>query len=101
MAIAFSKLKQHQPLQKVIVHSIDLALYQVSVLINNVEYYVTEENGEFLKAHNPLQIQKRLLDISYMEMVIRHQSAYDEMVGHPVSVNDNTLEVPFGRNNLF
>ncbi|RRS07385.1 hypothetical protein EAG18_17390 [Pseudoalteromonas sp. J010] len=101
MAILFSKLKHHQPLQKVIVHSIDLALYQVSVVVNNVEYYVKEENGEFLKAHNPLQIQKRLSDISYVEMVIRHQSAFDEMIGHPVSASDNTLEVPFGRNGLF
>ncbi|MEI5640146.1 MULTISPECIES: DUF6482 family protein [unclassified Pseudoalteromonas] len=101
MPIPFSKLKQHQPLQKVVVHSIEQALYQVSVVINNVEYYVTEANGEFLKAHNPLQIQKRLSDIAYAEMVIRHASAYDEMIGHPEDKADNTLEVPFGRNELF
>lgn len=49
MGIKFSQLKKHEPLQKVIVHSLDMALYQVSVMINNVEYYVTEDSGEFLE----------------------------------------------------
>ena len=52
MGMKFSELKRHEPLQKVVAHSLEMALYQVSVIINNVEYYVTEENGEFVKEVN-------------------------------------------------
>ena len=59
MGMKFSELKNHEPLQKVVVHSLEMALYQVSVIINNVEYYVTEEDGEFVRAVSPLHVQKR------------------------------------------
>ncbi|CAH9055068.1 hypothetical protein PSEHALCIP103_01163 [Pseudoalteromonas haloplanktis] len=101
MGIQFSELKKHQPLQKVVVHSLEMALYQVSVVINNVEYYVQESNGEFVKALSPLHIQKRFEDIAYAQMMLRHISAYDEMCGQPEKISSNMLEVPFGQNNLF
>ncbi|WP_394185961.1 DUF6482 family protein [Pseudoalteromonas tetraodonis] len=101
MGIQFSELTKHQPLQKVVVHSLEMALYQVSVVINNVEYYVQESNGEFVKAPSPLHIQKRFEDIAYAQMMLRHTSAYDEMCGQPEKISSNMLEVPFGQNNLF
>ena len=101
MGIQFSELKKHQPLQKVVVHSLEMALYQVSVVINNVEYYVQESDGEFVKAVSPLHIQKRFEDIAYAQMMLRHTSAYDEMCGQPEKTSSNMLEVPFGQNNLF
>lgn len=97
----FSELKKHQPLQKVIAHSLEMALYQVSVMINNVEYYVLEDNGEFVRALSPLHIQKRFENIAYAQMVLRHTSAYDEMCGQPEKTETNMLEVPFGKNNLY
>jgi len=101
MGIQFSELKKHQPLQKVVVHSLEMALYQVSVVINNVEYYVQESDGEFVKAVSPLHIQKRFEDIAYAQMMLRHTSAYDEMCGQSEKISSNMLEVPFGQNNLF
>ena len=62
MPIKLSELADHQPLQKVILHSLEMALYQVSVLINNVEYYVTDDQGEFIRDISPLHIQKRRVD---------------------------------------
>ncbi|CCQ11379.1 hypothetical protein PALB_22700 [Pseudoalteromonas luteoviolacea B = ATCC 29581] len=99
--LLFSELTQHEPIQKVIVHSVDLALYQVSVVINHVEYYLKEDNGQFVKALNPLEVQKRFDGISYLQMVLRHESAYDEMVGQPLRDGRNVLEVPFGQNRLY
>lgn len=99
--IEFSELVHHQPLQKVVVHSRDLALYQVSVLINHVEYIVKEANGEFLNAVNPLEVQKRFDGLNYLTMVLRHESAYDEMIGQPVRKEQNVLEVSFGQNHLY
>jgi hypothetical protein len=34
------------------------------------------------------------------EMVLRHESAYDEMVNQPVKMASNRMEVPLGRNKL-
>lgn len=101
MPIKLSQLHSHQPLQKVIVHSLEMALYQVSVVINNVEYYVTDEQGEFIRDLSPLNIQKRFHNIGYAEMVLRHTSAYDEMCGQPEKVASNMLEVPYGKNHLY
>ncbi len=98
MAMKLSELSNHQPIQKVIVHSLEMALYQVSVMINNVEYYVTDEHGEFIRGLSPLHIQKRLEHLSYAKMVLRHTSAYDEMCGQAEKTESNMLEVPYGKN---
>lgn len=101
MAIKLSELKNHQPLQKVIVHSLEMALYQVSVMINNVEYYVTDDKGDFIRGLSPLHIQKRFEHLSYLQMLLRHTSAYDEMCGQSEKKTSNMLEVPYGKNNLY
>jgi hypothetical protein len=100
-AIFITDLYYHQPLPKVTVHSIDMALYQVSVMIDGFEFYVKENNGEYLRARSPVEVQKRLDGIEYVQMVLRHESAYDEMVGQPTRQGSNALEVPFGRNRLY
>jgi hypothetical protein len=101
MGILFSELKQYQPLQKVIVHSLEMALFQVSVVINDSEYVVYEENDELMKALSPLHIQQRFAELAYAQMVLRHSSAYDEMCGQAEKTSSNMLEVPFGQKNLF
>ncbi|QFU06223.1 hypothetical protein FIU82_14635 [Pseudoalteromonas sp. THAF3] len=101
MGIDFTNLQHHQPIQKVVIHSLDMALYQVSVVINNIEYYVKDPRGEILKAISPLHIQKLFDDIAYHAMVLRHSSAYDEMCGQPTRQQDNTLEVPYGKNGYY
>ncbi|MGO2010467.1 MAG: DUF6482 family protein [Pseudoalteromonas sp.] len=101
MAIKLSELGQHQPIQKVILHSLEMVLYQVSVMINNVEYYVTDDKGEFIRGLSPLDIQKRLKHLSYAQMVLRHISAYDEMCGQPEKCASNMLEVSYANNNLY
>ena len=101
MGIQFSELKKHQPLQKVVVHSLEMALYQVSVVINNVEYYVQESNGEFVKALSPLHIQKRFEDIAYAQMMLRHTSAYDEMCGQPEKISSICSKCPLGKTTCF
>ena len=101
MAIKFSELKNYEPLQKVIVHSLEMALYQVSVTIDDVEYYITEDDGQFIRAVSPLHVQKRFENIAYAQMMLRHTSAYDEMCGQAQKIASNMLEVPFGKNNLY
>ena len=101
MGITLTQLVEMQPLQKVVMHSLDMALYQASVVINNVEYFVLDPQGERLRAHSPLHIQKLFDHIAYQHMVLRHTSAYDEMCGQAVNAGNNTLEVSYGNNEYY
>lgn len=96
MTISLKTLQQQSEIEKVIIHSLDCALYQVSVLIKGQELYLTDEKGKFLRSHNKLSLQALFEGLPVRQMVLRQQSAYDEMVGQPLREADNFLEVPIG-----
>lgn len=100
MALLFKQLNSRLKIEKLIAQSLDLALYHAIVVIDGEEHLVKKDNDNFLKFHNPLDVQRAFAKIPYMKMVIRHSSAYDEMVGQPNKEGDNAMEVTFGRNNL-
>ena len=89
------ELKKISHVDKVKLHSLESNLYQLSVVIGDKEDYVQTEYGRFLTSHNKLDLQALFKDKTVGEMVLCHQSAYDEMVNQPVGVG-NTLEVPLG-----
>ncbi|ALO44207.1 DUF6482 family protein [Pseudoalteromonas phenolica] len=95
-----SKLEKYFFVDKVIYHSLDLALYNVSAVIDGKEFMITDEKGQRLKSHNFISLQKQLRNVKAKTQVMRHTSAYDEMVGGP-SKSDNALEVPIGDNQLY
>lgn len=96
MTISLKTLKQQPEIKKVIIHSLDCSLYQVSVLIEGQELYVTDQQGKLLRSNNKLSLQALFEGLPYRTMVLRQQSAYDEMVGQPLREADNFLEVPLG-----
>lgn len=101
MAIRLSQLPHLQPIAKVIIHSIDLSMYQVSILIDGQEHYIADNKGKLLRTFNILDMQKLMKPYAYQEIVLRHESAYDEMIGQaPTTPGNNRLEVPLGDNNL-
>ena len=100
MAIEIDKLKKYFYLDKLIYHSVDLSLYMVSVIIDKQEHYITDKNGHYLKASNLTNLQKELANIEASEIVLRHTSPYDEMIGGPEKDN-NLLEVPLKDNQLY
>lgn len=101
MAIALSKLNKYFSVDKLIFHSVDLSLYQVSAIIDGQEHYVTNGKNQFLRAANVIDLQKLLKDVTAKESVLRHTSAYDEMVGGPEKIFSNLLEVPLADNKLY
>ncbi len=101
MAIALTKLNKYFSVDKLIYHSIDLSLYQVSAIIDGQEHYVTNGKNQFLRAANVIDLQKLLKDVIAKESVLRHTSAYDEMVGGPEKTFSNLLEVPLADNKLY
>lgn len=100
MTVKISALKKVERIEKVIIHSLDLCLYQASVIINGQEEYLTDDQGKLLRSFNVLSFQAMFEKYPIAELVVRHTSAYDEMVGQPVRDVSNAIEVPFGRNKL-
>ena len=88
-------------MEKLIYHSIDLSLYQVSALVEGEERYITDEKGKFLRSVNLIELQKLLKNLPAKKSVLRHISAYDEMIGGPEKTSSNLLEVPLADNELY
>ena len=101
MAIALSKLNKYFVVEKLIYHSIDLSLYQVSATIEGVEHYVSDERGKLLRSTKLLELQKQLRKVTAEITVLRQTSAYDEMIGGPEKSGTNALEVPLADNQLY
>ena len=102
MLMMLSQLRGLPKIDKVVIHSLDLSLYQASIFLDGEEYYIADNKGKFLRAFNILDLQKHFKGLKYDEMVVRHQSAYDEMIGQPGKESDtNVLEVPFKDNGLY
>jgi hypothetical protein len=76
-------------------------LYQVSAIIDGEEHYITDRKKKFLRASNIIDLQKLLKDLKAKETVLRHTSAYDEMIGGPDKTSSNLLEVPLADNQLY
>lgn len=94
MKLSLQALHELQPIEKVVVHSMDCALYQASVIKDGEECFITDKDGKFLRSRSVLEMQAYFRDLDVREMVLRHTTAYDEMIGQPLRSGDNALEVP-------
>ncbi|KZN57676.1 DUF6482 family protein [Pseudoalteromonas luteoviolacea] len=101
MKITLAALCDMQPVTKFVANSLDVALYNLIACVGDAEYLVVDSKGEAIRARNPLALQKLVQHIDYHQMTLRHQSAYDEMIGQPARKGSNQLEVPFGDNKLY
>lgn len=97
--ISMPALRKVAEIDKIIIHSLDQMLYQVSVMLAGQEYFVVDKQSKLIRSHNILSIQALFDGLNCKSMVLRQQSAYDEMVGQPPK-GDNTLEVPLGNQGL-
>ncbi len=86
----FAQLEQPVP---VIIHSLDQALYQVTVIVAGQPRLLVENSGRTFRRHNLQQVREALQTLPVASLVLRQQSAYDEMISQPVREGDNTLEV--------
>ena len=101
MSITLTKLEKYFVVDKLIYHSIDLSLYQVSAMIDGVEHYVTDSNDKYLRAVNLIELQKLTRLVKSRSEVLRHTSAYDEMIGTSAKTASNMLEVSIQDNQLY
>ncbi|SEF60550.1 DUF6482 family protein [Vibrio hangzhouensis] len=89
-------LEQYPPFDKIIIHSLEMSLYQVSVVIEGEEHYITQDDGHLISTHNIVDMRRVCHNLEARQVVLRQQSAYDEMVGSPIREGENTLEIPLG-----
>lgn len=90
--MTFAELQQLSHIDKVMIHSLESSMYQVSILLGEEEHYLTTPAGEPLHSRNKTDLQKLFADMQVNQMVLCHTSAYDEMIGLPST--NNRLEVP-------
>ena len=76
-----------------VVHSIEGSIYQLSVNIAGKEMRVVEGDGKAFKRRSIEEVKEALRGTCVASLVLRQQSAYDEMVGQSVRQQDNTLQV--------
>lgn len=100
MKIPYTDLPNLPQIDSVIIQSLDFCLYQLFIAVDGRELLVTDRDGRPLRSHNKLQLQALFQNLNPGNIILRQQSAYDEMVGHPPRESSNQLEVPLGNTDL-
>ncbi|MEE4244036.1 MAG: DUF6482 family protein [Kangiellaceae bacterium] len=95
-----AQLTHMQPIDKLIIHSIDISLYQALIEKDGVEFLIADNKGKPLRSFNIIELQKQFRGLRIKASVLRHESPYDEMIGHNFEPANNRLEVPLGDNEL-
>ena len=83
-------------IDKLIVVSLEQALYQALVVIDGEEHLVWEKPNKPLQSRDLRTIREYFTLLDIPEVILRHESPYDEMVGQPTKNHSNRMEVPLG-----
>ncbi len=93
MPISVQQLEALPEIDTVIIHSLNPMLYQATAVIDGRELLVTDRQGKALKSFNLMEMQTLLEGLPLKHLWLRHQSAYDEMIGQAVRSSSNQLQV--------
>ena len=75
------------------IRSYEMEIYLVEVEMGGSPLLVTDRDGNPLKFRSQLAAKKPFRGLNITRTVLRHQSTYDEMIGHDFDKVDNALEV--------
>ena len=84
MGISVSQLQRTDKVKKVVVHTIDMSLYLVSVVVEEEEHYITDTRGGPLKSHNAVELQSLLQHANIERAVLEQHCATGK---HSVSLS--------------
>ena len=93
MSISLSELFNVGGAVKGVVHSIEGSIYRLSVVIDGREERVLDSDGKAFRRRSIEEVREALQGTCVEKLVLRQQSAYDEMIGQSVRLEANTLEV--------
>ena len=85
-------------IQKLIINSLEQALYQAIVQIDGEEYIVWETDEKPLLKHSMGKLRELFQHLEIEEVVLRQESPYDEMIGQAAISSSNRLEIPLAKN---
>jgi hypothetical protein len=94
MKLQFNDLAAMQPLARVAVLSLAPGFYQLQVKVDSLEQPVWDTDGHLFTRRNLNAVREALAGLAITELVLRQESAYDEMIGQPLRKGSNALEVP-------
>ena len=100
MKILFDDISSYQ-VEKLVINSLQNALYQAMVVIDQEEHVVWEDKNKALVTRNLVKMRERFQNMTFPETVLRQESAYDEMVGLDTRSASNRMEIPLGKTPLF
>lgn len=85
------------PIDKLIINSLESSLYQPIVEIAGQEHLVWEDEEHYMSRRSLIELRELFDSVDVGEVVLRQESAYDEMVGQAPKHNSNRLEIPLSR----
>ena len=93
MSISLDELFNVGGALKGVVHSIEGSIYRLSVVVDGREMRVLDRDGKAFRRRSMPEVREALQGTCVEGLVLRQQSAYDEMIGQSVRLEANTLEV--------
>lgn len=90
-----SHLRALTCIEQVIVHSLEHMIYQVTVTLDDQERLLYTDQGKPYKGQSLEEVRELFEDVQVNNAYLRHDSAYDEMIGQPQREN-NRLQVLLG-----
>lgn len=77
----------------VTIHSLEQALYQVTVSLAAGPHLLVDKKRKTIRTRSLQQMREILQVLPVGTITLRHESAYDEMIGQPPRESSNALEV--------
>ncbi|MFT3930742.1 MAG: DUF6482 family protein [Spongiibacteraceae bacterium] len=99
MKLLLEQLPEMQPIPQAVIASIDMSIYQLFVVTPNGERLVWKNERQPLTARSIGLMREEIKNIAIESVLLRHNSAYDEMINQPLREN-NTLEVRLRQDQL-
>jgi hypothetical protein len=96
MKVFVSDLAQYD-ISRLIICSIDQALYQAVAVIEGEEHIVWESSDRCLRSHSLMALREQFQHLDSIDLYLRHESAYDEMIGMAEAEGGNRLQVRLSR----
>ncbi len=93
MKITMSEFSALSEPVDVTIHSLSPALYQVIMVLHGKDRLLAFDDGRPYRAPNLQTVREMLASMPVKAITMRHESAYDEMIGQPDSNQTNALEV--------
>ena len=93
MKITITQFAALTEVADVTIHSLEQALYQVTVALTSGPHLLIDKKGKTIRSRNLQSMREMLQTLPVRSITLRHESAYDEMIGQPIRESSNALEV--------